>query len=647
MIVTARGWWFVGVVFFLSALSLAASAYAFLFLLAPLLLWFLSSYFVFAFQYLRQVNRIQIDRVLHDDRGDVETLWSGNTYRVNLTIQGPGWSPLVRILDRLPHTIDVISGDWHYFGYLAKDKAVALDYRMECLAAGTIRFEGILLQFTDQQGFFFASQFLRTPSLYEVLPSIVYNQGGSPVVKKRNLLPLLGTHRFHRPGSGSELLDLRDYLPGDPPKTIAWKVSARRDRLITKEFESEVPLRCTFFLDTSQSVRLGLPGQTTLTRMIDITVAMTQMSLLAKDLPGLCLFDEHRVWRELRPNRGKRHQSQIIHNLAEAADLLPLSEKIPATKMLPVIHGFLNEVYPDLLKDDINSFPWWLPLWVPRVAWLRPQVLAIRAKSLFIRCLDVLIFRWKWPLTELTHAIFGRIPPLVSRPKSEYPDKPNALQAVFANQEWPAYRNRKKVAAVLAEHYDLGASGVAWLLEDDSEFSARAQQFLLEHKVPYPTPYYDSKGHYLFTAKSKITVIANALLHAVRRGKDNELFVLMIDLLELDEELEPLLRAVKVALARHHQVVVLFPWPEGMKPPKEIQANKVDLILHQVHSTFNKELPFLVGIITYYKFSMAFQKIKRKFGQVGVPVVCTSAKDSVKLIVNRMENLRSQVRGVR
>ena len=31
--------------------------------------------------------------------------------------------------------------------------------------------------------------------------------------------------------SGSELLDLRDYIPGDAPKMIAWKASARRDRL--------------------------------------------------------------------------------------------------------------------------------------------------------------------------------------------------------------------------------------------------------------------------------------------------------------------------------------------------------------------------------------------------------------------------------
>ena len=67
--------------------------------------------------------------------------------------------------------------------------------------------------------------------------------------------PPPGVHRLKRPGGGSELLDLRDYMPGDPPKMIAWKPSARKDKLFTKEFESEVPVRCTLFVDASESTR--------------------------------------------------------------------------------------------------------------------------------------------------------------------------------------------------------------------------------------------------------------------------------------------------------------------------------------------------------------------------------------------------------
>jgi len=116
----------------------------------------------------------------------------------------------------------------------------------------------------------------------------------------------------------SELLDLRDYIPGDPPKTIAWKVSARRDRLITKEFESEVPIRCTLFVDTSQSVRIGAPGSNALARIVEISAAVAQASAGVRDLTGLCLFDGHRTVRYLRPARGARHLVQVLNLLTDA-----------------------------------------------------------------------------------------------------------------------------------------------------------------------------------------------------------------------------------------------------------------------------------------------------------------------------------------
>src|SRR6185437_3301016 len=99
----------------------------------------------------------------------------------------------------------------------------------------------------------------RAVQLYPVMPAAVSSRGSGPIVKYHNQLPPPGIHRLHQPGSGSELLDLRDYMPGDPPRTIAWKVSARRDRLVTKEFESEVPVRATLFVDTSSSVRIPSP----------------------------------------------------------------------------------------------------------------------------------------------------------------------------------------------------------------------------------------------------------------------------------------------------------------------------------------------------------------------------------------------------
>ena len=69
-------------------------------------------------------------------------------------------------------------------------------------------------------------------------------------------------------------------------------MSARRDRLITKVFENEVPIRCTLFVDASCSVRLGPPGGNALAREVEIAAAVAQATVGSRDLVGLCIFDE-------------------------------------------------------------------------------------------------------------------------------------------------------------------------------------------------------------------------------------------------------------------------------------------------------------------------------------------------------------------
>src|SRR5205823_5793624 len=170
-------------------------------------------------------------------------------------------------------------------------------------------------------------------------------EGRTAASKRHNLLPPPGINRLPRPGSGSELLDLRDYLPGDPPKTIAWKASARRDRLITKEFESEVPVRCTLFVDTSNAVRVGKAGQRPLNKLVEIAASVAQANAAARDLTGLCLFDE-RTTTYVRPARGTRHLARQINLLVDAAARQSAADEVGVEQLLPAAYAFAREVYP-------------------------------------------------------------------------------------------------------------------------------------------------------------------------------------------------------------------------------------------------------------------------------------------------------------
>ncbi len=232
---------------------------------------------------------------------------------------------------------------------------------------------------TDLQGFFCHVLFLRDPVVLRILPAALVSKSGGPTSKRHNELPPPGIHRLRQPGSGSELPDLRDYLPGDPPRTIAWKVSARCDRLITKEFESEVPVRCTLFLDSSSSVRVPSPPSEPdsreklkhrspayfkpLDRLIDLSAGVISASSSIRDLIGLCLFDEQSS-RCVVPERSTTQRNRLFQLLADAAALAPVADRPDPEELAAVAYSLAQEVYPDLLRSEVNAMPWWLAFFV-------------------------------------------------------------------------------------------------------------------------------------------------------------------------------------------------------------------------------------------------------------------------------------------
>jgi uncharacterized protein (DUF58 family) len=657
---TTRGFWFLVFVLLFTALGIRLEIVTLGVVGLTLLLWFLWEWLLFALRVYGLVRYLHLDRQLGDERGAVQSLWAGQSFdvRVRLWLERAAWLPYVKVTDRVPFSVDQVRGPTELEGPVSRHEPLEWSYRVHCPGPGRIRFEGAALQMADLQGFFYHETFLARPQVYRVLPPLADARGRVPAAKRHNLLPLLGIHRHRRPGSGSELLDLRDYIPGDPPKTIAWKPSARRDRLMTKEFESEVPVRCTLFVDTSASVRIGAPGQSALARLVEVSSTVAQASAGARDLTGLCLFDEHQS-STIRPARGARHLIQMLNRLADAAGLAPSTGEARLRPLLRLGYGLAKELYPDRLERDINASPWWLP-------WLWPQpVYNIRRPSGADR-----FDRWLWRILLTGWGlVFAYLAWTVERSYADAPaDEENlfgrfilwALSAGLAGFGFvvtyfflrvyllfmPARRRffhrRKRLAALLSVRYGLAPGGLALLMEDDGLMIQYAQRFLADHHVPYPLPLYDRGGRYLFAAPGKIPVLAAALLRAVGKGHDNELFVLLVDLLELEDHLGPLLQAVRVARGRHHRVLVICPWPPGIRPPTGT-ADEADG-RERIPPPGDQENSPALGEVLYRtttsRFHRAFQQMRRTFARMGVQVLCARDRDPARLILQRMDQLR-------
>ena len=101
-----------------------------------------------------------------------------------------------------------------------------------------------------------------------------------------------GLHRSPFRGSSQEFAAYRPYMPGDPIRTVDWKVWARSDHLFVREYEEETNFRGYLFLDASRSMDYG-DGTTNkflYGRLLCATLALAMRN--QNDAPGLVLLGQ-------------------------------------------------------------------------------------------------------------------------------------------------------------------------------------------------------------------------------------------------------------------------------------------------------------------------------------------------------------------
>ena len=65
---------------------------------------------------------------------------------------------------------------------------------------------------------------------------------------------MAGQHRSPHKGSSIEFAQHRQYAPGDELRRLDWRVFARSDRLVVKEYVEETSLSLNLLLDASESM---------------------------------------------------------------------------------------------------------------------------------------------------------------------------------------------------------------------------------------------------------------------------------------------------------------------------------------------------------------------------------------------------------
>jgi uncharacterized protein (DUF58 family) len=115
-----------------------------------------------------------------------------------------------------------------------------------------------------------------------------------------------------RAGVGLEFLDVRDYTPGDDPRAIDWRATARSRRLQLRRHHDEAGADWVICVDRSASMVAADARKWTLAAQLGAAFAFVLLAL--GNRVGLALFSE-RLDAICPPGRGQRHYASVTQTL--------------------------------------------------------------------------------------------------------------------------------------------------------------------------------------------------------------------------------------------------------------------------------------------------------------------------------------------
>ncbi len=118
-------------------------------------------------------------------------------------------------------------------------------------------------------------------------------------------------------GRGMEFDEARPYQPGDDPRNIDWKVTARTGKPYTKVFREERERPVLFMLDLRHSMHFATQGVFKAVQAARLATLLAWAADNNGDRVGGFLFSED-FHRELKPRLGKRSVLRLIHEIVNA-----------------------------------------------------------------------------------------------------------------------------------------------------------------------------------------------------------------------------------------------------------------------------------------------------------------------------------------
>ncbi|MBX3113683.1 MAG: DUF58 domain-containing protein [Fimbriimonadaceae bacterium] len=194
-------------------------------------------------------------------------------------------------------------------------KRVSQSYVLLPKSRGLWEFRGLYIRYPALLGLAVIQKQILPPTPVRVYPNIKAVQEFE-LLKQTGHLSLIGLRQSRMKGLGTEFESLREYNEDDYRK-IDWKASARRGKLVVKNFEQETNQGVMVCVDIGRHMLGEVDGVRKLDHCLDAALLFMHAAERAGDQVGLLMFNDV-VHKYIQPRRGATQVSRILEAIYDA-----------------------------------------------------------------------------------------------------------------------------------------------------------------------------------------------------------------------------------------------------------------------------------------------------------------------------------------
>ena len=240
---------------------------------------------------------------------DMDRPQKGENVEVTLTLENRGAAfELAQLEDKLPSGVRLALGTNHFPLGMAKGTTIKVRYTLIVPGRGRFRFDKIELMITDPLFGTTRTMRFNVPGQLEVTPHL--QEIKKLAIHPKKVRMHAGNIRSKLLGPGTEFFALREYRSGDSFRHVNWKVSAKRDQLITNEYETDRSGDVTIIVDART-----MGGDENLEASIEAAASLSSHFLKARDRVGMIILGN--VVDVIKPYYGKRQMQKIMDPLTD------------------------------------------------------------------------------------------------------------------------------------------------------------------------------------------------------------------------------------------------------------------------------------------------------------------------------------------